>query len=69
MRYGKLVVFSFFLESQNSNNWSRTNEPRHEKTNVLVSDLVQHKPGCTATEDGYGLEISDLGSKGIVLSV
>ena len=28
-----------------------TNEPRHEKTNVLVSDLVRHKPGCTATED------------------
>ena len=28
------------------------NEPRHEKTNVLVSDLVRHKPGCTATEDG-----------------
>ena len=27
-------------------------EPRHEKTNVLVSDLVRHKPGCTATEDG-----------------
>ena len=27
-------------------------EPRHEKTNILVSDLVQHKPGCTATEDG-----------------
>ena len=25
---------------------------RHEKTNVLVSDLVRHKPGCTATEDG-----------------
>ena len=24
----------------------------HEKTNALVSDLVQHKPGCTATEDG-----------------
>ena len=23
-----------------------------EKTNVLVSDLVRHKPGCTATEDG-----------------
>ena len=29
-----------------------SNEPRHEKTNVLVSDLVQHKPGFTATEDG-----------------
>ena len=29
-----------------------SSEPRHEKTNVLVSDLVRHKPGCTATEDG-----------------
>ena len=27
-------------------------EPQHEKTNVLVSDLVQHKSGCAATEDG-----------------
>ena len=27
-------------------------EPCHEKTNVLVSNLVRHKPGCTATEDG-----------------
>ena len=26
-------------------------EPRREKTNVLVSDLVRHKPGCTARED------------------
>ena len=33
-----------------------------------VSDLVRHKPGCTATEDGYRLEISDLGRRGIVLS-
>ena len=29
-----------------------TFEPRHEKTNILVSDLVRHKPGCTALEDG-----------------
>ena len=29
-----------------------TCEQRHEKTNILVSDLVGHKPGCTATEDG-----------------
>ena len=29
----------------------QTNEPRHEKTNVLVSDLARHKPGCTDTED------------------
>ena len=27
-------------------------EPRHEKTNILVFDLVPHKPGCIATEDG-----------------
>ena len=34
-----------------------------------VSDQVRHKPGCTATEDGEKLEISDIGSRGIVLSV
>ena len=27
-------------------------EPCCEKTNILDSDLVRHKPGCTATEDG-----------------
>ena len=34
-----------------------------------VSDQVPHKPGCVGTEDGYRLEIPDLGSRGIVLSV
>ena len=34
-----------------------------------VLDQVPHKPGCAATEDGERLEISDLGSRGIVLSV
>ena len=34
-----------------------------------VSDLVGHKPDCTGTEDGYKLEITDLESRGIVLSV
>ena len=38
------------------NGWApqaeRIIEPRHEKTKVLVTDLVRHKPGCTATEDG-----------------
>ena len=34
-----------------------------------VFDQVRHKPGCTATEDGKRLEISDLGNRGIVLSV
>ena len=27
-------------------------DPRHEKTNVLVSDLVRHKPGFTTAKDG-----------------
>ena len=44
-------------------------EPRREKTNVLVSDMVRHKPGCTATEDSWKLEISDLGRRGIALSM
>ena len=35
----------------------------------VVSDQVRHKPGCTATEDGQRLEISNLVSRGIVLSV
>ena len=34
-----------------------------------VSDQVRHKPGCTAPEDGWSLQISDLGSRGIVLAV
>ena len=44
-------------------------ESRCEKTGLRVSDQVRHKPGCTATEDGWRLEISDLGSRGIVLSM
>ena len=36
-----------------------------------VSNQVRHKPGCSTTEDGLRLEISDLGStcRGIVLSM
>ena len=34
-----------------------------------VSDQVQHKLGCTVTEDGQRLEIPDLGSRRIVLYV
>ena len=47
----------------------KTNEPRHGKTNVLVSDLIRHKPGCTTTEDGQMLGISDLENRGIILSM
>ena len=31
-------------------------------------DQVQHKAGCTAIEDGWRLEISELGTRGIVIS-
>ena len=34
-----------------------------------VSDQVRHKVDCTATEDSYRIEISDLESRGIVLYV
>ena len=33
------------------------------------SDQVRHKPGCAITENAKRLEISDLGGRGIVLSV
>ena len=33
-----------------------------------VSDQVQHKPCCTATENGKRLGTSDVESKGFVLS-
>ena len=31
---------------------SKSIEPRREKSNVLVSDMVRHRPGCTATRAG-----------------
>ena len=43
--------------------------PVVKETLFGISDQVQHKPRCTATEVGLRLEISDLGSRGIVLSV
>ena len=48
---------------------SRTYEPRCEKTGLRGFGPGPTKPGCTATEDGYRIEISYLGSRGIVLSM
>ena len=28
------------------------NQPSHEKTNIVVSEQVRHKSGCTVTEAG-----------------
>ena len=39
------------------------------KPTIWVSDQVRHKPGCTVTEAGQKLEISDLRRREIVLSV
>ena len=36
---------------------------------VRVSYQIRHKPACTVTGDGWIIEISDLGSRGTVLSV
>ena len=44
-------------------------EPRHQKTNNVVSEQVQHKPSCTSTEDSLRLEVCDLESRGFVLSL
>ena len=43
----------------------KTYEPRCEKTSVLVSDLVRHKPGCPATENARGLKFRILEVEGL----
>ena len=53
----------------NIGEWMSVDEPLHEKTNNLGPNYVRHKPGCTVTEDGKRLEILELESRGIVLSV
>ena len=44
-------------------------DPPRGKTNNVVSEQVRHKSGCTITEAGWKLEISDLKRRGSVLSV
>ena len=39
------------------------------KSVFVVSDQVRHKQESTSTEDGKKLEMTDLGSRGIVLSM
>ena len=43
-------------------------EPRHEKHVCGVCDQVRHKPACAATEARKRLEISDIETRGIILS-
>ena len=44
-------------------------EPGHKKTCLQVSNQVRHKLGCTLTEDGLRVDISDSRSRRIVLAV
>ena len=47
----KLLLSSRVIENSRTYcNITTTYEPCHEKTNILVSDRVLHKLGCTATE-------------------
>ena len=69
-----LVVAEIFNKSNLTDKETETiisvrNEPRREKTNVLVSDLVRHRLGCTTAQDGWRLEILHIRSRGIVLYV
>ena len=43
-------------------------EQSREDLSLEFPDKVRHNQGCTTIEDGYMLEISDLGSTGTVLS-
>ena len=47
-RSAPLFIAILFLDSEISLVRNPKFEPHHEKTNILVSDLVRHKPGCTA---------------------
>ena len=47
----------------------RSYDPHQEKSAFRISDQVQHKLDRTTTENGQQLEISDLGSREIVLSM
>ena len=50
-------------------NFNMTMSRVARKTVFRVSDKVRHKLGCKATEDGWRLEILDLGSRGVLLSM
>ena len=60
---------TFYYRYMTSCGEDKQNEPLREKINVLVSDLVRHIPRSTSTENGKRLEISDLESRGNVLSM
>ena len=53
---------------ENPEDWFSHNEA-HMSCVSGVSDQAQHKLGCSTTEDGYGLQISDKERRGIVQSM
>ena len=68
LRNGRSELFRYRVSD------NRTDHDAHMSLDVRkpifgVSDQVRHKLGCTATIDGKRPEISDLGRRGVVLSV
>ena len=66
MDYG--IECMAILHSQTRCHMMKFNNLGHEKTCLRASDQICHKPSCTASKDGFRLEILDLGSREIVLS-
>ena len=63
-------IMSMMVDSSRNKPGNTTQyDPRREKNAFGVSDQVRCKLSCTATEDSYSLEISVLGSRGIVISM
>ena len=56
-------LVNFAVPQEDNNNLPQSFEHVHEKTNNLGSDQVQHKLGCTVTEDRWRLEILDFGKE------
>ena len=50
--YGNISLTMLPLRLKKSSCWWKKYEPRHEKTNNVVSKQVQNKPGCTSIEAG-----------------
>ena len=69
--YNKECIDQYEYSSRSLTALPRQSDMSHvvRKPVFGVPDQVQHKPGCTTTEDGWRLEISYLGSRGIVLSM
>ena len=49
---GRIAYITYRPDMASGNKPINLYEPRREKTNILVSELIRYRPGYTATEDG-----------------